>query len=99
MKILTQKDKKNRKQFKFSEHKKLMLKSLRNNTNISKMIRWKSFENLLVFTARSSLSYFSNRCVITGRKKRINKSYSFSRIVFLKLVRSGNINGLKKSSW
>ena len=44
-----------------------------------------SLEKFFLLPVKSSLSHVTNRCVITNRKKRINKLYSFSRISFLKL--------------
>jgi len=37
--------------------------------------------------------------LLTGRKSKVNKSYKFSRLSFLRLARNGLIVGLKKSSW
>lgn len=99
MRKLIQKDKNNRVFIKQVETKKFVLKNLIYNENFSKISRWKSFEKLFTLPSNSSMSAINNRCIITGRKNRINKLYSFSRILFLKLVRSNNINGLKKSSW
>ena len=99
MKSLIQKDKKNRLIFKKLEHKKAIIKPILHNTNFSIILRWNSYEKLSRLTDKSSLSHLNNRCVLTGRKKRINKLYSFSRIMFLKLVRANDICGLKKSSW
>lgn len=43
---------------------------------------------------------FVNRCVLTKRKAKFNKTFKkFSRLSFLRLARSGCIVGLKKSSW
>lgn len=99
MKSLLKKDYKNKQNFKNLEYKKTILKNLTNNINYQIPSRWKLFEEVFKFLPQTSLHHFNNRCIITGRKKRINKLYSFSRIIFLKLARFGNINGLKKSSW
>lgn len=96
---LIQKDKRNRKIVKFYETKKFILKSIFCNTNFSKLFRWKIVNEITNLPTTSSLTHINNRCVFTGRKKRINKLFSFSRISILKLARTGNINGLKKSSW
>jgi len=99
MKNLLKKDKRNRKIFKDLEHKKLILKSLMRNFCFSMLTRWKGFEKLQLLSKKSVLSFLTNRCVITGRKKRITKAYSFSRIALLKLIRLSRINGVKKASW
>ena len=96
---LIQKDKHNRNVVKLYEAKKFILKSIFHNTNFSKLSRWKISNEITNLPIASSVTHINNRCVFTGRKKRINALYSFSRISFLKLARAGNINGLKKSSW
>lgn len=96
---LLQKDKNSRIIINKFENKKFIFKNLVNNSNVSKLIQWKSLEKFFLLPVKSSLSHVTNRCVITNRKKRINKLYSFSRISFLKLARKGYVNGLKKSSW
>lgn len=96
---LLQKDKNSRIKIKNFENKRFIFKNLINNSNVSKLIRWKFLEKVFLLPVESSLSHITNRCVITNRKKRINKLYSISRISFLKLARKGYVNGLKKSSW
>ena len=99
MKKLIKKDKKNRFLVKFYETNKFIYKNLNNNENFSKLFRWKLFILAKQLPKKSSSIYVNSRCILTGRKKRINKLYNFSRISFLKLVRSQTINGLIKSSW
>lgn len=99
MKKLVQKDKISRNIVNIYETKKFILKSLFSNTNFSKLIRWKAYSEMNMLPLKSSQVRVTNRCVITGRKKRINSLHSFSRISFLKLARFGRVCGLKKSSW
>ena len=99
MKKLIKKDKKNRALVKFYETNKFVYKNFTNNANLPKLSRWKLFILAKHLPKKSSPIYVNNRCTLTGRKKRINKLYNFSRISFLKLIRSQNINGLIKSSW
>jgi ribosomal protein S14 len=40
----------------------------------------------------------NKRCTLSGRKSSFNSLYRFSRLVFLRLARQGEIVGLKKSS-
>ena len=42
---------------------------------------------------------FNNICLYSINKKKYNKLTNFSRHIFLKLIRSGQIHGMKKSSW
>jgi len=99
MKKLVKKDKKNRNLLFTYETKRFILKNIMKNNNFSIMVRWKALLKLSQMLKMSSSTFFGNRCIFTGRRKRINQFYSFSRIMFLKLVRSGYLNGLKKSSW
>ena len=99
MKKLVRKDSFKR-QFVFeNEVKHFVLKNVNNNLNFTPKIRWKAALFMSKKFKNNNLQSLVNRCIITGRKKRINKLYSFSRIMFLKLVRFGYLNGLKKSSW
>lgn len=99
MKKLIQKDKKNRLSLNQTETKKFILKTMVKNMNFSNLIRWNAIFKLITLPSSSSHTFITNRCVLTGRNKRVNKHYKFSRIAFLKLVRSGHIFGMKKSVW
>nr|YP_009495508.1 ribosomal protein S14 [Psammoneis japonica]AWQ64238.1 ribosomal protein S14 [Psammoneis japonica] len=99
MKKLLQKDKNNRLIVKKFEIQRIILKSIILNLNYSQMIRWKAILMLTNLPALSSEIRIINRCIVTGNKKRVNKLYNYSRMVFLKLIRSGYISGIKKSSW
>jgi ribosomal protein S14 len=82
-----------------AEIKRFILKNIMKNNNFSMILRLKALLKLSEELKKSSSIFFVNRCVFTGRRKRINKFYSFSRIMFLKLARFGYISGLKKASW
>jgi ribosomal protein S14 len=99
MKKLVKKDKKNRNCLFNAEIKRFILKNIMKNNNFSMTLRLKALLKLSKELKKSSSIFFVNRCVFTGRRKRINKFYSFSRIMFLKLARFGYISGLKKASW
>lgn len=99
MKKLIKKDTKTRALVKFYETNKFIYKNFNNNVNLSKLCRWKLCILSKQLPKKSSPVYVNNRCILTGRKKRINKLYNFSRISFLKLARSQTVNGLIKSSW
>lgn len=96
---LNYKDKSNRFFLLQQERQRFVLKNVVKNTNFIKLIRWKAFIDLNKMLKMSSSIYYVNRCILTGRRKRVNRLYSFSRIMFLRLVRFGYLNGLKKSSW
>ena len=99
MKKLIRKDNYKRQHILKTETNHFVLKNVSNNLNFTPRLRWKAALLLSKKFKNNNLQSIINRCIITGRKKRINKLYSFSRIMFLKLVRFGYLNGLKKSSW
>jgi len=79
------------------EKKKNIYKSLTNNNNLTKTVRW----NADLHSLKRSLSsvQLTNRCIITGRKNIFNNHYRLSRIIFLKYSRQGLIANLIKSTW
>lgn len=99
MKKLFAKDKENRKTIKQLELEHFILKQISTNSNFLKTIRWNALYNLSHMSKKSSKTLISNRCIQTINKKTFNKFTSFSRTVFLKLVKSGYISGMRKSSW
>jgi ribosomal protein S14 len=99
MKNQLHKDKKKRKLGVNDENKKIVLKSIYKNTNLPKIIRWNSGVKFTAIGKAGFTSGFVNRCVLTGRKKQINKNFRFSRLSFLKLARTGFISGVSKSTW
>lgn len=99
MKKLVKQDKFNRNYVYKYELKRFILKNVMKNRKLLIDIRCKALLELSKMSKMSSSIYFSNRCIFTGRRKRINKLYSFSRIMFLKFARYGFVNGLKKASW
>ena len=99
MKNQLYKDKKKR-TYNFSrENKQFILKSIYKNTNIPVTIRWNSGIKFSVLPKPFFSTALVNRCVLTGRKKKINSLFRFSRLSFLKLARNGFISGLSKSTW
>lgn len=99
MKKLLAKDKKLRFKIKNVEKQQFILKSIFKNFNFFSLLRWKAFLKFKNLSKTNSKISITNRCVYTINKKRLNSSTSFSRHVFLKLIRSGKITGMQKSSW
>jgi ribosomal protein S14 len=99
MKKLILKDKKLREQIKNSETLHFILKSIFKNSNFFTLIRWKAFTKLKSLGFNNSKISVSPRCLKTFNRKKFNKLTFFSRHVFLKLIRSGKITGMKKASW
>jgi ribosomal protein S14 len=99
MKKLLEKDKLLRFKNLELENRKIVLKSVFKNLNFFTLIRWNAFIKLQDLSSKSSKYAVINRCVYSINKKRFNKLTNFSRHIFLKLIRTGQIPGMKKSSW
>lgn len=99
MKKLFAKDRENRKLVKQFEFEHFVLKQISTNSNFLKTTRWKALYKLSNLSKQGSKTILSNRCVKTINKKTFHKFTNFSRTVFLKLVKSGEISGIRKSSW
>ena len=99
MKKLLKKDKKLRNKIKFIENQHFILKNISKNFNFFTLIRWNAFLKLKYLTKNNSKISVTNKCLQGINKKRFNKLTSFSRHVFLKLIRSGSISGMRKASW
>lgn len=99
MKALFEKDKNLRVNLVEIENKHFILKSIIKNLNFFILIRWNAFLRLNLLTKLKSKVSTTNRCLYSHNKKRFNKLTGFSRHVFLKKIRSGEINGVRKSSW
>nr|YP_009144727.1 ribosomal protein S14 [Pseudo-nitzschia multiseries]AKJ77335.1 ribosomal protein S14 [Pseudo-nitzschia multiseries] len=99
MKKLFAKDKKNRETVKHSELSHFILKQISTNSNFLRTIRWNALYKLSNISKNNSKTVLSNRCVRTLNRKTFHKFSNFSRMVYLKLVKSGYISGIRKSSW
>jgi ribosomal protein S14 len=98
MKKLFAKDRENRQITKQLELKHFVLKQIATNSNIIKTARWNALYQLAYYK-KGSKTLLSNRCVKTINKKTFHKFSNFSRTVFLKLIKLGEIAGIRKSSW
>jgi ribosomal protein S14 len=99
MKKLFVKDKKTRFEVKQSELKTFILKQIAHNFNFFKPVRWNAVQKLTLTNKKSSKTHFSNRCIKTINKKTFHKFSNYSRMEFLKLIRSGMVSGMRKSCW
>jgi ribosomal protein S14 len=99
MKKLLVKDKKNRQFIKKLELKRFILKQILTNSNFLKTIQWNANDKLITLVKKKSKAIISNRCIKTINKKSFHKFTYFSRTLFLKLAKLGNISYLRKSSW
>lgn len=99
MKKLREKDKKIRLNYNKIEKQQFILKSIFNNLNFFVLIRWNAFLKLKHLRPSNSKISITYRCLNNSNKKRFNKLTTFSRNTFLKLIRTGHVSGMQKSSW
>lgn len=99
MKKLLQRDLILRNKIVLNETKHFILKSIVKNFNFFILIRWNALLKLKELTKNSSKVSTAGRCLASTNRKRFNKLTGFSRHIFLKVIREGYINGVKKSSW
>lgn len=99
MKKLLAKDRKLRLKLTKLEKQHLILKSIFKNLNFFTLVRWNAFVKLHSLSSNGTKHSLSNRCLLSINKKRFSKVTYFSRHIFLKLIRSGQVTGLRKSSW
>jgi len=99
MKNLRQKDIKKRKLIYKSELTTFIFKTLSTNNRLKNSIRLNITLKLFNLSLNNFKTRSVNRCIFTNRKSKINKNFRFSRLLFLTIARSGQIYGLKKSSW
>ena len=88
-----------RKVFLKSESKKILLKSIKKNKNVTYTKRHLSsfyISNLVRFSGQN---YSVNRCVVSGRSWSVNRKTSTSRFVFRNKVYTSSIPGCKRASW
>lgn len=99
MKKLIAKDKKLRLKLEIQEKELFVLKIIFQNSNLFTLIRWKAYLQLKKLGETHSEVSKSSRCLYTINRERFNNLAPFSRYIFLKLIRSGKISGMRKSSW
>jgi len=85
--------------FKINEKKRLILKSITNNLQFEKKIRWTIQKKLLSFSNNSSMTRIKNRCILTGRSRSVYRFFKLSRIQLRKLASEGFLPGVSKYSW
>lgn len=99
MKKLIEKDKKIRFNIKSIEKKHFILKFIFNNFNFFILIRWFALLKLKLLAKNISKTSIVNRCLLSVNKKRFSKLTVFSRHIFIKLIKTASITGMRKSSW
>ncbi|NIG99343.1 MAG: 30S ribosomal protein S14 [Buchnera aphidicola (Periphyllus acericola)] len=79
--------------------KRMKLKFMIINLNLSKKERWNAVFKLQKLPRDSSISRQRNRCFLTGRPHGFLRKFGLSRIKLREAAMRGEIPGLRKSSW
>jgi ribosomal protein S14 len=98
MKLVYIKDKNRRVKYNLIEKKKIILKYIINNLQLSNILRTDAYLEYLNLSLDSSITKIKNRCILTNRSKGIYKKFKISRIFFKKIALEGNLPGVKKAS-
>lgn len=99
MKKLRIKDHSTRQQIKKFELKKFIIKSIFLNKNFLIPIQWNASLELMALPKNASKTILSNRCTKTNNKKAFSRFSNYSRMIFLKKAKTGNVPYLRRSSW
>ena len=99
MQKLVKKDKKRRRVVQLIEKERFAYGAILRNSNFFMLIRWNAFLKLKNLVQKNSAVCLTSRCLVSINRKRFNSLTTFSRHIFLKLIRSGLIVGMRKSSW
>lgn len=73
------------------------LKAITKNLNLPNLLRLFSFTQFFDISFHFSKISFTNMCLLTSRKKFLNKFFRLCRLSFLNSIKSGFIFGLKKA--
>lgn len=99
MKKLFERDIKLRQNITSAENAYFVLKSIIKNSNFFNLLRWNAIKKLDTISNKSARVSLGGRCLLSTNRKRFSKLTGFSRHIFLKIARSGDIPGLRKSNW
>ena len=99
MNNLVYRDKKKRNLYFKYEIKRLEYKSLLNDLNLPKEVRYNIMLLLNRRPRNSSKVRIKNRCILTGRSHSVLRICKLSRIKFRELASQGLLMGITKSSW
>ena len=79
--------------------RRLELKSLAMDQQLSQEDRWKAQAELSKLPRDASPTRVRNRCILTGRPRGYYRKFGLSRIALRDLALRGELPGMVKSSW
>lgn len=85
--------------FKKEEKKRLILKTITQNLNFERGLRWKIQKKFDTLPNNSSLTRIKNRCILTGRSRSVYRFFKLSRLQLRRLASKGRLPGVAKYSW
>jgi ribosomal protein S14 len=86
MKYLFLKDKRKRILYQAFEERRMFLKILVKNMQISSKLRTLAYKQLISLPKDSSITRIKNRCLITNRSKAVYRKFGLSRLMFRKYL-------------
>jgi len=81
------------------ERKRILLRSIWQNRQISFALRYLVFLEIMGMEINSNKNRLKNRCIETGRSRSILREFHISRLRFRERMRRGEMPGVRKSSW
>ena len=99
MKKKVRKDKNLRNIYLLEEINKFLLSYSSNNLLFSNPIRDNLCKERITKETYHTFNQHIKRCISTGRKKRVNKWFNFSRLALSRYIRTKKILHWKKSKW
>lgn len=99
MQKIIQKNLKQRKIFKNFEKKKLILKIISGNIFFNDILINKIKQKFFRIENNSSISRIKNRCIITGRGKKVFRFFKLTRHKLKEFSSKGFLPGVSKHTW
>ncbi len=99
MKHLILKDRRRRILFSLFERRRLVLRSILENSALSKPLRFSAQQALQLLPRDSSPTRRRNRCTLTGRSRGILRRFGLSRLRFRSRAYAGRLPGVRKAIW
>lgn len=98
MKYRLLKDRRRRILHSLFERRRIVLRSIVENTKLRPRLRGQAYRALLSLPRDASPTRRRNRCTLTGRSRAIVRHFGLSRLIFRKLALQGRLFGVKKAS-
>jgi small subunit ribosomal protein S14 len=98
-KCTVERELKRRKMVEKFAQKRLKLKSIASDVNVTAEERWNAMQALQKLPRDANPVRLRNRCELTGRPRGVYRKFKLCRNKLRLHAMSGNVPGLKKASW